>query len=57
MIGFVANNINAGIFVDCKDVQLFLYVNVGHGTHEDKKSHTGGVVTMGRLGVGGVLIV
>ena len=50
MIGFVANNINAGIVRTS-------YVDVGHGTHEDKRSHTGGMVTMGKLGNGGVPIV
>ena len=57
MIGFLANNINAGIVIDCKDIQLYLYVDVGHATHEDKRSHTGGMVTMGKLGDGGVPIV
>ena len=57
MIGFIANNINAGIVIDCRDTQLYLYVDVGHATHEDKKSHTGGMVTMGKLGEGGVPIV
>jgi hypothetical protein len=57
MIGFIANNINAGIVIDCKDIQLYLYVNVGHGTHVDKRSHTDGMVTMGKLGDGGVPIV
>jgi hypothetical protein len=50
MIGFLANNINAGIVSDCKDIQLYLYVDVGYGTHEDK-------VTMGKLGDRGVPIV
>ena len=58
MIGFLANNINAGIVIDCKDIQLYLYVDVGHGTHKDKRSHTGEMmVTMGKLGDGGVSIV
>jgi hypothetical protein len=57
MIGFLANNINAGIVIDCKDIQLYPYVDVGHATHEDKRSHTGGMVTMGKLGDGGVPIV
>jgi hypothetical protein len=50
IIGFIANNLNAGMVIDCKDVQLYLYVDVGHATHEDKKSHTGGLVSMGKLG-------
>jgi hypothetical protein len=49
IIGFIANNLNAGMVIDCKDVQLYLYVDVGHATHEDKKSHTGGLVSMGKL--------
>ncbi len=49
MIGFLANNINAGIVIDCKDIQLYLYFDVGHGTHDDKRSHTGGMMTMGKL--------
>jgi hypothetical protein len=45
--------------IDCKDVQLlYLYVDVGHhATHEDKKSHTGGLVSMGKLGEHGVPLV
>ena len=57
MIGFLANNINAGIVIDCKDIQLYLYVDVGHGAHEDKRIHTGGMVTMGKLVDGGIPIV
>jgi len=57
MIGFIANNFNAGIVINCRCNQLFLYVDVGHATHDDKRSHTGGMVTMGRLGQGGVPIV
>ena len=43
--------------IDCKDVQLYLYVDVGHATHEDRKSHTGGLVSMGKLGAHGVPLV
>ena len=57
IIGFLANNLNAGIIIDCKDTQLYLYVDVGHATHADKKSHTGALVTMGKLGEGGVPII
>jgi len=57
IIGFLANHPNAGIVIDCRDLQLYLYVDVGHATHEDKKSHTGGMVTMGKLGEYGVPIV
>jgi hypothetical protein len=44
-------------FIDCKYMQLYLYVDVGHGTHEDKKSHTGAMVMMSKLEYGGVPIV
>ena len=57
MVGFIANKINAGIVIDCKYMQLYLYVDVGHGTHEDKKSHTGAMVMMSKLEYGGVPIV
>jgi hypothetical protein len=57
MIGFIANNLNAGIVINCRSNQLYLYVDVGHATHDDKRSHTGGMVTMGRLGQGGVPLV
>ena len=57
MIGFLANNLNAGMVIDCRDTQLYLYVDVGHATHTDKKSHTGALVTMGKLGEGGVPII
>jgi hypothetical protein len=57
VIGYLANYPNAGIVIDCRDIQLYLYVDVGHATHEDKKSHTGGLVTMGKLGEYGVPIV
>ncbi len=58
IIGFIiANNLNVGMVIDCKDVQLYLYVDVGHATHEDKKSHTGGLVSMGKLGEHGVPLV
>jgi hypothetical protein len=40
-----------------RDIQLFLYVDVSHVRHEDKRSHTGGMVTMGKQGDGGVPIV
>jgi hypothetical protein len=53
LTGFLANNINAGIVIDCEDTQLYLYVDVGHATHSDMKSHTGALLTMGRLGHGG----
>ena len=44
IIGFIANNLNAGMVIDCKDVQLlYLYVDVGNATHEDKKSIRGGL--------------
>jgi hypothetical protein len=58
MIGFIANNINAEIVIDCKDIQLYLFVDVSHhGAHEDKRSHTGGMVSMGKLVDGGIPIV
>ena len=57
IIGFLASHPNAGIVIDCRDLQLYLYVDVGHATHEDKRSHTGGMVTMGKLGEYGVPIV
>ena len=44
IIGFIANNLSAGMVIDCRDLQLYLYVDVGHATHEDRKSHTGGLV-------------
>jgi hypothetical protein len=55
IIGFIANNLNAGMVINCKDVQLYLYVDVGHATHEDKKS--GLVSIMGKLGEYGVPLV
>ena len=42
IIGFIANNLNARMVIDCRDLQLYLYVEFGHATHEDRKSHTGG---------------
>ena len=36
---------------------MYLYVDVGHATHEDMKSHTGGLVSMGKLGEHGVPLV
>ena len=57
MIGFLANNINAGMVIDCKDGQLYLYVDVGHATHSDMRSHSGALLCMGRLGYGGVPFV
>ncbi len=43
IIGFIANNPNAEIVIDCRDTQLYLYADVGYTMHEDKKkSHTGG---------------
>ena len=57
IIGFIANNLNVGMVIDCKDVQLYLYMDVGHATHEDRKSHTGGLVSMGKLGEHGVPLV
>ena len=41
--------------IDCRDLQLYLYVDVGHATHEDRKSHTGGLVSMGKLGEHGMI--
>ena len=55
--GFLANYPNAGIVIDCKSTQLYLYVDVGHATHGDMRSHTGGIVSLGRLGYGGVPII
>ena len=58
IIGFLANNLKAGIVIDCKDTQLYLYVDVGHATHPiDMRSHSGAIVSMGKLGTGGVPIV
>ena len=58
IIGFIANNLNAGMVINCRDLQLYLYVDVGHATHENRKSHTGGlVVSMGKLGEHGVPLV
>ena len=58
MTGFLANYPNAGIVIDCKSTQLYLYVDVGHATHGDMRSHTGGsIVSLGRLGYGGVPII
>ena len=45
-IGFIANNPNAEIVIDCRDTQLYLHVDVGYTMHEDKKSHTGGIVSL-----------
>ena len=36
------------------DLQLHLYVNVGHTIYEEMKSHTGELVSMGKLGEHGV---
>ena len=48
VIGFFTNNINAVVVINCNDILLYLYfVNMGHGAH---RSHTGGMVTMGKLG-------
>ncbi len=51
IIGFIANNLNAGMVIDCKDVQLYLYVDVGHATHEDKNMeyHSCGSLSSRRL--------
>jgi hypothetical protein len=58
IIGFITNSLNAGmVIIDCRDLQLYLFVDVGHATHEDRKSHTGGLVPMGRLGEYGVPLV
>lgn len=57
MIGYLANTPSRGIVIDCKELQLYLYVDVGHATHEDKKSHSGGIASCGRLGQGGVPII
>jgi hypothetical protein len=57
MTGFLANYPNAGIVIDCRSTQLHLYVDVGHATHGDMRSHTGGIVSLGRLGYGGVPII
>ena len=43
--------------VDCRDLQLYLYMDVGHATLEDLKCHTGRLVSMGKLGEHGVLFV
>ena len=54
IIGFIANNLIAGVVIDCRDLQLHLYVNVGHTIYEEMKSHTGELVSMGKLGEHGV---
>ena len=37
MIGYLANTPSRRIVVDCKALQLYLYVDVDHATHKDKK--------------------
>ena len=48
MIGYLANTPSQGIVIDCKELQLYLYVDVGHATHEDKKSQSSGIASCGR---------
>ena len=56
MVGFIASFPNAGILFDVKSMQLHLYVDCGHATHEDRKSHSGAILSIGKLGYGGVPI-
>ena len=47
IIGYLASTPNLGIRIDVKDMQPYLYVDVGHATHADRKSHEGALVTLG----------
>ena len=44
--------------INCRDLQLYLYVvDVVYATHEDRKSHIGGLVSIDKLGEHGVPLV
>ena len=47
IIGYLATTPNLGIRMDVIDMQPYLYVDVGHATHPDRKSHEGALVTLG----------
>ena len=40
IVGYLAETSNLGIMINIRDIQPYLYVDIGHATHEDKKSHT-----------------
>lgn len=47
MIGYLASTLNMGVVIDIDEWNLTLFVDVAWATHWDRKSHTGGVVTIG----------
>ena len=50
IMGYLASTPSKGIIIHCTNLQLCLYVDVGHATHPDMKSHTGSLVTCGEYG-------
>jgi len=47
IIGYMASTPNMGVTIDIDECNLTLFVDVAWATHWDRKSHTGGVVTIG----------
>jgi len=47
IIGYMASTPNMGVTIEIDDWDLTLFVDVAWATHWDRKSHTGGVVTVG----------
>ena len=49
IVGYLAETSNLGIKINIRDIQPYLYVDVGHATHEDKKSHSACLISFGKL--------